>query len=81
MKTKNDNRTVFHSIRLCGEPDSIYKKVLIDGTELKGVKSATVCYEAGQVPRVFLEMISTDVEVDEPLAAVLTYTEEKNNEG
>ena len=80
MKTKNDDRTAFHSFRLCGNPYSIYKQVFIDGIELKGVKSATVCYEAGQVPRVFLEMISTDVEVDEPLAAVLTYTEEKNNE-
>jgi len=63
--------SVFHSIKITGKHGSIEKKIMIDGMELKGVKSATVVWEVNEMPRVFLDIMTTDIEVDEPLAAVL----------
>lgn len=57
---------VFHSIRIIGDPDGIGKHILIDGEELRGVISATVCYAVDHPPRVFLEIVTQDVEIDDP---------------
>ena len=78
---ENDKRKAFHSFKFVGDPSSVNKHIYMDGQELKGVVSATLIWEVDSVPRVFLEMISTDVEADEPLAAVLQYEEEKNADG
>lgn len=67
---------LFHSFKIIGDPKSIYKKILLDGKEMKGVRSAAVMYEVDNIPRVFLEMQTTDLEIDEPNIPVLMYAEE-----
>lgn len=68
---------LFHSFLISGDKDGILKSVFIDGQEMKGVVSATVCVNPKEIPTVYLEMISTDVKVDLPMAAVLPYSEEQ----
>lgn len=80
QEEKQDIRKMFHHVRITGEPNSIHKRILIDGMELKGVVSATAIWAVDEVPRVFLEMMTTDLEYDDVMA-VLPYTvkEEKDD--
>ena len=80
QKEKQDIRKVFHQVRITGEPNSIHKRILIDGMELKGVVSATAIWAVNEAPRVFLEMVTTDLEYDDVMA-VLPYIvkEEKDD--
>lgn len=71
---------IFHSIKIIGDPNSIEKKILLDGQELRGVKSASVLYEVDNMPRVFLEFMTTDIEVDEPISAVMRVQDKEENE-
>lgn len=64
----------FSSVRIVGDADGIGKHVFIDGEEVSGVVSATVCYMVDHIPRVFLELNTTDVEVDDPEIEVVPYT-------
>lgn len=55
----------FHSIWLTGNSTNIYKKIYLDGQELKGVRSCIFCYDVDEVPRVFLEIQTPDIEVED----------------
>lgn len=70
-ESNHEVRNVFHAVKITGEPGSIYKKVMIDGMEMKGIQSVTAVWSVDEMPRVFLEMVTTDLKIDEPLAAVL----------
>ena len=61
---------VFHSFKIIGDPNSIYKKILLDGKEMKGVRSASIIYRVDEIPVVYLGIMATDIEVDEPKANV-----------
>ena len=79
MKKIHNVRNVFHSFKLVGETGSTNKHIFLDGIELKGVKSSTLVWEVGEVPRVFLEIESPFIEAEEPVAAVFQYREENND--
>ena len=55
----------FHSFKLFGNPNSIYKKILMDGQELKGVIGASLKWRVDEPPVIQLEMISTDIEAED----------------
>lgn len=55
----------FHSFKLEGEPGSIYKKILIDGYELKGVIGATLKWHVDEIPVIQLEMVSPNIEAED----------------
>lgn len=65
------NKGPFHSFRIVGEPDSIYKKVFIDGEELEHVRSVTVRYSPLEIPTVLLELNTLDLTIEEPDAEIL----------
>ena len=55
----------FHSFKLEGEPGSIYKKVFMDGEELKVVVGATLKWRVDEIPVIQLEMISPNIEAED----------------
>ena len=61
----------FHSIKIIGEPNSIHKKVILDGKELKRVRRAYVQFAVDEIPCVYLEIQTLDVEVDEQNGGIL----------
>ena len=69
----------FHSFEFIGTVSGITKRILMDGQELHGVMSATICYVPNEVPRVFLEMVSDDVHIDEPKAEVVGYKQQEEH--
>lgn len=62
---------IFHSFEFSGTVSGVTKRILMDGQELHGVMSATICYVPNEVPRVFLEMLSDDVHIDEPKVEIV----------
>lgn len=62
---ENDKRKAFHSFKLVGDPNSIDKKILMDGQELKGVIGASLKWRVDEMPVIQLEMISTDIEAED----------------
>lgn len=61
----------FHSIKIFGEPNSIYKKVILDGKELKGVRRVCVQFAVDEIPSVYLEIQALNVAVDEQNGGIL----------
>ena len=55
----------FHSFKLIGDPNSVYKKVFMDGQELKGVVGANLRWRVDEVPTIWIKMITTDIEIED----------------
>lgn len=63
---------LFHSVRIVKEPGSQARHVYVDGKEMK-VQHASVTYEPMTMPKVWLCLLSDDVEIEEQEAEVHTY--------
>ena len=55
----------FHSFKLVGDPNSVCKKVFMDGHELKGVIGATLKWRVDEIPVIQLEMVSPNIEAED----------------
>lgn len=61
----------FHSFKLTGDENSIYKKIYMDGQELNGVRRATFCFGIDEVPTAFIEFMATNIEIDDPNVEII----------
>ena len=68
---------IFHSIRIVKEPGSQARHVYVDGKEMK-VQHAFVSYEPVNIPKVWLCLLSDDVEIEEQEAEVVTINADKD---
>ena len=67
----------FSSIRITGEPGHVDRHVFIDGKEIRGVKHLTIDYSPANIPLVTMEIMTLDLEVEEPGAVIRTEGEEE----
>lgn len=71
-------RKPLHSFKLTGDENSIYKKIYMDGQELKGVRRATFCFGIDEVPTAFIEFMATNIEIDDPNVEIIKVEMQKS---